>query len=181
MWIGLPILWSTMYVFYIWTKNVNDVCVYAHIVYVYAYVYAYIYVWLCFLLLSQNCFSDAIVVELHLHPLVRQYQIVVPVGNEVFFLADPWSWGLDAFSMNMHHSVVVRWVSTDRSLWFFEKIDHAVHLGHSFRKFNLFMVCVCQTQSLYNLTQLCFFAGHPTQQIFMPFNVQCLNVVYRCV
>ncbi len=55
------------------------------------------------------CFSDANWVELP--PLVRQYQIVVPVGNEVR------SWGLDEGSINMQHSVVVT-------------TDHAVHLGH---------------------------------------------------
>lgn len=54
---------------------------------------------LFFVALTKNvfCFSDAIVVELH--PLVRQYQIVVPVGNEAFFFADTWSriivWLLD--------------------------------------------------------------------------------------
>ena len=85
--------------------NVNDVCVYAHIC-----ICLCICMALFFVALTKHvvCFSDAIGVELL--PLLRQYQIVVPVGNEApfFFLADTWSWGLDAFSMNMHHSVVVR-------------------------------------------------------------------------
>ena len=44
---------------------------------------------LFFVALTKNvfCFSDAIGVELH--PLLRQYQIVVPVGNEAPFFFWP--------------------------------------------------------------------------------------------